>query len=284
MSNYTTQDVHNRIKKILYSLTGITLADNKDIMISNRIDKLKRDSKYQGDIMDLLDMVENKSGYVTEFINSFTTNKTHFFREEFHFVDLKDRVLPQVANNSSGKIQMYCCASSTGEEPYSIAMTVLEAKEELKKYLDASIVATDIDTNVLQYAANGIYRYSKSSKEFPNWIKPQKYFKRRVQKNLAGEEVLIKVKDELKRMLTFKTMNLNDSRYPFEKNQFDVIFCRNVLIYFSSHDQNEILKKLFLHLKIGGTLYLGHSENPHDLISYVTRVGQNIFVKQKEIG
>lgn len=279
--SYTTQEVHERVKKILYSLTGITLADNKDIMISNRIDKLKRNCKFSGDIMDLLKSVEQGNN-VTEFINSFTTNKTHFFREDFHFLDLKNRVLPLLANNG-GKIQMYCSASSTGEEPYSMAMTVLEAKAELNKQVDTSIIATDIDTNVLQYAADGIYRYSKSSKEFPDWIKPQKYFKRRVQKNLAGEEVLIKVNDELKRMITFKVMNLNDSSYPFSKNQFDVIFCRNVLIYFSAEDQNDILKKLFKYLKIGGTLYLGHSENPQDLVHYVKRVGQNIFVKEKEI-
>ena len=84
-------------------------------------------------------------------------------------------------------------------------------------------------------------------------------------------------------MITFQIMNLNDNNYPFSKNQFDVIFCRNVLIYFSAEDQNEILKKLFRHLKIGGTLYLGHSENPQDLVNYVKRVGQNIFVKEKEI-
>lgn len=278
---YTTQDVHEKVKKLLYSLTGITLAENKDIMISNRIDKLKRNCGFHGDIMQLLDSIEQGHN-VTEFINSFTTNKTHFFREDFHFVDLRDRVLPVFANSGS-KIDMYCSASSTGEEPYSMAMTVLEAKERLNKSINASIIATDIDTNVLQYAANGIYRYSKSSKEFPEWIKPQKYFKRRVQKNLSGEEVLIKVNDDLKRMITFQVMNLNDSTYPFSKNQFDVIFCRNVLIYFSAEDQNLILKKLFRHLKIGGTLYLGHSENPQDLIHYVKRVGQNIFVKEKEI-
>ena len=278
---YTTQDVHKKVKKLLYSLTGITLAENKDIMISNRIDKLKRNCKFSGDIMDLLNSVEQGNS-VTEFINSFTTNKTHFFREDFHFLDLKDRILPMFAE-SGDKLQMYCSASSTGEEPYSMAMSVLETKSQLNKNINASIIATDIDTNVLQYAANGIYRYSKSSKEFPSWIKPQKYFKRRVQKNLAGEEVLIKVNDDLKKMITFKVMNLSDNTYPFSKNQFDVIFCRNVLIYFSSEDQNIILKKLFSHLKIGGTLYLGHSENPQDLVHYVKRVGQNIFVKEKEI-
>ena len=280
MSN-STQEIHEKVKKLLYSLTGITLADNKDIMISNRIDKLKRNCNFSGDIVDLLKSIE-QGNHLTEFINSFTTNKTHFFREDFHFLDLKDRVLPMFAN-SGNKIQMYCSASSTGEEPYSMAMSVFEAKEELNKNISASIIATDIDTNVLEYAANGIYRYSKSSKEFPSWIKPQKYFKRRVQKNLAGEEVLIKANDELKRMITFQVMNLNDNTYPFSSNQFDVIFCRNVLIYFSSEDQNKILKKLFKHLKIGGTLYLGHSENPQDLVHYVKRVGQNIFVKEKDI-
>lgn len=279
--SYTTEDVHNKVKKLLYSLTGITLSENKDIMISNRIDKLKRNCGFSGDIMDLLNSIEQGRN-VTEFINSFTTNKTHFFREDFHFVDLRDRVLPSFANSGT-KIEMYCSASSTGEEPYSMAMTVFETKTLLNKNIPASIIATDIDTNVLQYAANGIYRYSKSSKEFPDWIKPQKYFKRRIQKNLAGEEVLIKVNDDLKKMITFQIMNLNDSSYPFSKNQFDVVFCRNVLIYFSAEDQNEILKKLFRHLKIGGTLYLGHSENPQDLVNYVRRVGQNIFVKEKEI-
>ena len=280
MSN-STQEIHEKVKKLLYSLTGITLADNKDIMISNRIDKLKRNCNYNGDIVDLLKSIE-QGNHLTEFINSFTTNKTHFFREDFHFLDLKDRVLPMFANNGN-KIQMYCSASSTGEEPYSMAMSVFEAKDQLNKNILASIIATDIDTSVLEYAANGIYRYSKSSKEFPSWIKPQKYFKRRVQKNLAGEEILIKVNDELKRMITFQVMNLNDNTYPFSSHQFDVIFCRNVLIYFSSEDQNKILKKLFKHLKIGGTLYLGHSENPQDLVHYVKRVGQNIFVKEKEI-
>ena len=253
---YTTQDVHEKIKKLLYSLTGITLTENKDIMISNRIDKLKRNCNNYGDIMELLDSVE-KGQNVTEFINTFTTNKTHFFREEFHFEDLRDRVLPNFSNNKEN-ISIWCSASSTGEEPYSIAMTVSEADDE-------------------------IYRYSKSSKEFPSWIKPQNYFKRRIQKNLSGEEVLIKVNDELKKMITFHIMNLSNSSYPFSTHQFDVIFCRNVLIYFSVEDQNSILIKLFKYLKIGGTLYLGHSENPQDLIHYVKRVGQNIFVKEKDL-
>lgn len=272
-----TKHLHDRVKTILYSLTGITLTENKDIMITNRLDKLKRNTSYKGNIDELLSMVENGQ-YEKEFINTFTTNKTHFFREEFHFEDLRDRVLPQF-NKDNKEIKMYCSAASTGEEPYSMAMTVKEVNPHMK----ASIMATDIDTDVLQNAANGIYRFQKSSKEFPEWIKPQKYFKRRIQKSLAGDEVLIKVNDDLKRMITFAQMNLNDETYPFDTHQFDVVFCRNVLIYFSVEDQNKILRKLFRLLKIGGTLYIGHSENPHDLINFVQRVGQNIFVKIKDI-
>jgi chemotaxis protein methyltransferase CheR len=268
--------VHERVKKILYSLTGITLAENKDIMITNRLDKLKRNADFSGDINKLLDSIEQNGEHTTDFINTFTTNKTHFFREDFHFVDLRDRVLPEFI---SKEIKMYCSAASTGEEPYSMAMTV----KEVSKTMKASIIATDIDTEVLQQAANGVYRFQKSSKEFPDWIKPQKYFKRRVQKSLVGDEILIKINNDIKELVTFAQMNLNDSAYPFEDNQFDVIFCRNVLIYFSAEDQNEILKKLFRHLKIGGTLYIGHSESPHDLINYVKRVGQNIFVKEREL-
>ena len=275
------QALHKKVKDVLYSLTGITLAENKEIMIANRLEKLKRNTECKDcDLDKLLDEIKNGK-YITEFINTFTTNKTHFFREDFHFEDLRDRVLPEFA--SSGKeIKMYCSASSTGEEPYSMKMTVQEAIETTGKQIKSSIIATDIDTEVLQYAANGIYRFQKSSKEFPSWIQPSKYFKRRVQKGLAGDEVLIKIKDEFKRGMTFSQMNLSDASYPFNDHSFDVVFCRNVLIYFSIEDQNVILKKLFKLLKIGGTLYLGHSENPQDLINYSKRVGQNIFVKLKD--
>jgi len=272
-----TKELHDKVKSILYSLTGITLTQNKDIMITNRLDKLKRNTRYVGDIKTLLDEI-GEGKFSTEFINTFTTNKTHFFREDFHFTDLKDRVLPEF-DNKNQEIKMYCSAASTGEEPYSMAITVKEVNPTLR----ASIVATDIDTEVLQHAANGIYRFQKSSKEFPEWIKPQKYFKKRVQKSLVGDEILIKANDDLKNMITFAQMNLSDDNYPFDTHQFDVVFCRNVLIYFSVEDQNKILKKLFRLLKIGGTLYIGHSENPQDLINYTKRVGQNIFVKIKDL-
>ena len=276
----TVEEIHKKVKELLYSFTGITLAQNKDVMISNRLEKLKRDTKYQGSIEELLKHIE-KGHHVTEFINSFTTNKTHFFREVFHFEDLRDRVLPEFAK-SGETVKIYSSAASTGEEPYSIAMTIKEVEAKLHSKIKSEIIATDIDTNVLKHAANGVYRYSKSSKEFPEWIDPRKYFKRRVNKTLIGDEILIKVKKEIRDMLVFAKMNLNDEEYPFDRGYFDVIFCRNVLIYFTNEDQNKILKKLFRYLKMGGTLYLGHSESPHDLAFYTKRIGQNIYIKVKE--
>jgi len=276
----TIEQTHKKVKELLYSFTGITLADNKDIMISNRLEKLRRNTKYKGNIEELLKYIE-QGHYVTEFINSFTTNKTHFFREVFHFEDLRDRVLPQFVK-SGETVRIYSSAASTGEEPYSIAMTIKKVESDLNGRIKSEIIATDIDTNVLKHAANGVYRYSKSSKEFPDWIDPRKYFKKRVNKTLIGDEILIKVKKELRNMIVFAKMNLNDEEYPFDKNYFDVIFCRNVLIYFTNKDQNIILKKLFRHLNMGGTLYLGHSESPHDLAHYTKKIGQNIYIKVKE--
>jgi len=152
----------------------------------------------------------------------------------------------------------------------------------MRKKFNFSAGPAVLPDDVLKQAANGIYRYSKSSKEFPTWIDPKKYFKKRVNKTLIGDEILIRVKKELRDMIVFAKMNLNDDEYPFERNYFDVIFCRNVLIYFTNTDQNIILKKLFRHLKMGGTLYLGHSESPHDLANYTKKIGQNIYIKIKE--
>lgn len=273
-------NIYQDVKETLYTLTGITLGQNKDIMIDNRLQKLLRDAKFRGSREEMIQEVK-KGNYITEFINAFTTNKTHFFRENFHFDDLRDRVLPELLARGGG-INMYCSASSTGEEPYSIAITTLNVLESMSSSATVKIEATDIDTNVLNTAKDGIYRVSVTNSDFPNWISLPKYFKRRIEHHHHNDELLLKVKDEVKKFLNFSQMNLMSDKYPFSDNQFDVVFCRNVLIYFSIDDQNKILKKLFRLLKVGGTLYLGHSENPLDLTPYVRRMGHNIFLKLKE--
>jgi chemotaxis protein methyltransferase CheR len=270
----------DRSRKLAYIHSGITLAANKDVMISNRLDKLKRLLGNE-DIDDILHSLENGK-YLDIFISAFTTNKTNFFRESFHFEDLKERIVKQAVELSQG-LKIYCSAASTGEEPYSILMTIEEAKEQYNNPLfNYSLVATDIDNQVLNNAVDGIYEWNKSAMDFPLWIKPSQYFKRREHPIKKGE-YLIKVKDILSRKVKFEQMNLMSAQYPFSRNEFDVIFCRNVLIYFNQDDQNAILKKLFSTLKVGGTIYLGHSESPLELAPYVERYGQNIFIKTKEL-
>ena len=278
MNSYTHKQ-YEKVKTLLYRLTGITLGDNKEVMIANRLDKLRR-SVGSDDVDAILDGVEHGTN-VEEFISSFTTNKTNFFREDFHFDDLKDRVIKEAIEHGT-PLKIYCSASSTGEEPYSILMTAETAKEEFNApYFSYSLLATDIDLDVLDTARKGIYEWEKNRFDFPHWIRPAKFFKRRPHPHNEGD-YLIKVNEATAKNVRFDQHNLMLPSYPFAPAEFDVIFCRNVLIYFSQADQNKILKNLFRHLKVGGTLYLGHSESPLDLSPYVSRLGQNIFVKNKE--
>jgi chemotaxis protein methyltransferase CheR len=216
-------------------------------------------------------MVKNGK-FKEEFINAFTTNKTHFFRESFHFDDLKERVF----KNAPEKLKVFSSASSTGEEPYSIAITHKIAKEQFSRGFELDLLATDIDTDVLKFAKDGIYEDRGFFDTFPNWVKANDFFQRRID----GNKTFYKIKDEFKSIVKFKQLNLMDAKYPFSEGEFDVIFCRNVLIYFSKDDQSAILSKLIKALKVGGTLYLGHSENPYEFITYLNRLGHNIFVKK----
>lgn len=269
----------DRARKLAYEHSGITLAANKDVMIANRLDKLKR--LFNSDNIDEILSLHESGRELDVFISAFTTNKTNFFREVFHFEDLKDRVAKE-AIQTTNELKIYCSAASTGEEPYSILMTLEEAKLQYNNaLLNYSLIATDIDKEVLKHATDGIYEYNKNANDFPKWVKPSLYFKRREHPKKEGE-FLIKTKDFLNKKVRFEQMNLMSERYPFKENYFDVVFCRNVLIYFNQNDQNAILKKLFKTLKIGGTLYLGHSESPLGLSAYVQRCGQNIFIKTKE--
>lgn len=275
---YTARQL-DRARQLAYLHSGIVLGSNKDIMIANRLDKLKR--LVENDEIDAVLNAIEAGQEIELFISAFTTNKTNFFRESFHFEDLKDRVVKEAIENKSG-LKIYCSASSTGEEPYSILMT-LEYAKVLYGALNVnySLLATDIDLQVLDKCQKGVYEYTKVGDDIPDWIKPSEYFKRRIHPEKNGE-FLVKIKDHLQRKVQFQQFNLMTPTYPFKSCDFDVVFCRNVLIYFNQDDQNAILKKLFKTLRIGGTLYLGHSESPLGLTPYVERCGQNIFIKTKE--
>ncbi|MDY3114348.1 MAG: CheR family methyltransferase, partial [Helicobacter sp.] len=193
----------------------------------------------------------------------------------FHFKDMVDRILPQRMQDST-PLKVLCAASSTGEEPYSIASTLLFSKEIYGSRTPLSIQAIDVDTSVLEFAKAGEYIVDTKLNPLPTWIDLNEYFFI-TQKN--EREVYMNARSNIKNLISFKQQNLCAHSYPFGVKEFDIIFCRNVLIYFKVLDQEKILKRLFSHLKIGGTLYLGHSESILNLASKVDRLGQNIFIK-----
>ena len=270
-----------KIQSYLYELTGIHLENNsKQTMMKNRLDSLTRNPifSHAQSVQDILDIASQNAQARQLFINAFTTNKTDFFREKVHFQDMLDRAMPQLFN-SHFRIKIYCAASSTGEEPYSIAATALYAKEIYRSSSDIEIIATDIDTKVLQLAKEGIFTFNPKL-HLPNWVNMEKYFDT-IAQNPNGT-LQIQAKPELKSMLKFQNLNLFDEKYPFGKNDFDIIFCRNILIYFKIADQEKILHKLFAHLKMGGTFYLGHAEDLLGLKDKVERLGNKTYIKIKE--
>lgn len=270
-----------KIQSYLYELTGIHLENNsKQTMMKNRLDSLTRNPifSHAQSVQDILDIASQNTQARQLFINAFTTNKTDFFREKVHFQDMLDRAMPQLFN-SHFRIKIYCAASSTGEEPYSIAATALYAKEIYRSSSDIEIIATDIDTKVLQLAKDGIFTFNPKL-HLPNWVNMEKYFDT-IAENPNGT-LQIQAKPELKSMLKFQNLNLFDEKYPFGKNDFDIIFCRNILIYFKIADQEKILHKLFALLKMGGTFYLGHAEDLLGLKDKVERLGNKTYIKIKE--
>lgn len=266
------------IQERLYKYCGIFLSNSKLTMIKNRIYRLMRDTHIDN-IDTLLASIEHNPKIQQQFINSFTTNKTDFFREDFHFQDMIDRALPVLFKRNK-PIKIYCCASSTGQEPYSIAMSVLYAKKLYGASTPVSIIATDIDTDVLQEAKEGVYTIDFKIEKFPNWFEMEEYFTP-LDDGKNPNVRLLKAKDKLKSMITFKQMNLFDKRYPFMREEFDMLFCRNVLIYFKQEDQQEILSRLIDTLKIDGTFYLGHSESLYHLTEKFEKLGNKTFIKIK---
>ena len=205
--------------------------------------------------------------------NVVSTNKTEFFRENHHFDFLKE-VLPDIINtnnkNGEHKLSIWCTASSTGEEPYSIAMTL--AKYPILKNWKTRIIASDISTNVLQKAVAGVYSDDVVSKVPLELIK--RYFRK-----LDTQRYV--VSDELKEMIKFKRINLISEEYPF-KGEFEVIFCRNVMIYFDRKTQLAIVENFMRYLKKGGYIILGSSETlPPELLkpNEIKRIKSTIFQK-----
>lgn len=237
-----------RVRDLIYRRAGIALADSKQEMVYSRLARRLR-SLGMSSFVAYLQFLESDHGNPEweEFTNALTTNLTSFFREAHHFPILAEHV-KKVAK----PVKVWCSASSTGEEAYSIAITLCEAFGTLTP--PATIVATDIDTNVLETAKKGIYPFERVEKLASEQLK--KYFLR----GKGNKEGFVKVRPELMKMIEFKALNLLESHWPIQ-GPFDAIFCRNVMIYFDKQTQVQVLKKFVPLMKHDALLFAGHSEN-----------------------
>jgi len=258
-------DDFRRIVKRVHEDTGIALQEHKKVMVGARVTKrlnalgMQSFSAY----LDYLDTAEGKSE-VTNFWNSITTNLTSFFREFHHFEHFRGE-LDRLDQSGAKKTRIWCAGCSTGEEAYSIA-TILHSSRSGKNLADLKILATDIDTKVLATAKSGTYP-SERLDSFPSDIDM-----RLVQKN---SDETFGFKDKIRNDISFRRLNFLE-QWPFS-GPFDVIFCRNVLIYFDNPTKKMIIDQFANMLSIGGVLYLGHSETTLGQHSQLANEGQTTY-------
>ncbi|MFA6121980.1 MAG: CheR family methyltransferase [Sideroxydans sp.] len=262
--HFTAQDF-KRVSRMIYEHAGITLSDSKQELVYSRLSRRLRATGTQsfGEYLELLS--QNDEAEWEAFVNSLTTNLTSFFREPHHFPLLAEHLHKLGAGH---QIVLWCSASSTGEEPYSMAMTAVDAFGSFNP--PVTIIATDLDTNVLETARKGIYPMERVEKLEKDKLK--RFFLKGEGKN-AG---FVKVRPELQRMVTFRKLNLLDERWPLQGG-IDVIFCRNVMIYFDRDTQLKILKRFAPLLREDGLMFAGHSENFHHADKFFKLRGKTVY-------
>ena len=255
-----------RVRALILKIAGISLAPSKQSMVYSRLARRLRACNHSR-FSSYLDALESNSSNPEweHFTNSLTTNLTSFYRESHHF-DLLKKQLQSLSRNS--RIELWCSAASTGEEPYTMAITAMEAFNSMNP--PVRILATDIDTKVLDHAKKGVYRMDQVEK-IPDDIL-RKYFL----KGKGESEGLIRVRPEVQALLTFRKLNLMDNVWSLRPG-FDAIFCRNVMIYFEKDVQLQILKRFAPLMNPNGLLYAGHSENFAMARDYFTLRGKTVY-------
>ncbi|ABD82361.1 CheR family methyltransferase [Saccharophagus degradans] len=256
------------IKRIAMEWTGISLSDHKRNMIYGRLSRRLR-ALGLSDFNQYCNLLEaSPAAEKTEFINSITTNLTAFFREIHHFEYLARTVIPNLmrANAASRKIRIWSAGCSTGEEPYSIAM-VFKSFSALKGW-DVKILATDLDSNVVAKGAGAVYPIDRAE-GVPD--KYRQFFKRDKTSNN------VQIKDSVRELIRFRQLNLLHE-WPM-RGSFDIIFCRNVVIYFDLPTQKKLFNRYADMLVDNGHLFIGHSENLYKVTDRFNSMGRTIYQK-----
>ena len=273
-SRLTISDAEFRqLREFIHAHTGIALSEHKKALVCSRLSKRLRHHglpRYS-DYYVLLVENDPEGMELMAMINAITTNKTDFFREPHHFRFLAEQVFPAYKQNPHRErpLRMWSAAASTGEEAYSLAMTAREAMPSFNEQ-DIRILATDIDTDVLSRAASGIYTHTQASQI------PEALLRRYFLKGQGTHEGEVMAKPLLKSLVHFHWLNLLEDPWPMQE-KFDVIFCRNVLIYFDKPTQQKLFQRLAGVLRKDGYLMLGHSEAMHGWDNIFKPVGYSIY-------
>jgi chemotaxis protein methyltransferase CheR len=263
--------VFNRFRTIVYEMSGISLNDTKEALVSARVAKRMR-ALGLNDYESYLQCVEDdREGHeMVQLIDVISTNVTSFFRESAHF-DFLSEVVRGWMDEGQQRFRFWSAASSTGEEPYSMAMTLLEAAHG--RSLDMRILATDISTSVLEHCRAGAYAVDKMAGVQP--ALRERYFTTR--REARGLRFV--AKDCLKNMISFHRLNLSKPPFPM-RGPLDVVFCRNVMIYFDNSVRTRLLGEIYRLLKPGGYLMVGHAESLTGMMSEFKVLRPSIYVKR----
>jgi chemotaxis protein methyltransferase CheR len=273
MTAMLTDKEFELFKHLIYQQVGIKLDGAKKTLLVSRLGKRLRDlhlSSYQA----YYDCVSGEGGEeeLIKLLDLVSTNKTEFYREPVHFDFLRDQVLPEV--QSSKTLRIWSSASSSGEEPYTIAMSLSDAIPDINRW-DIKILASDISTRVLAKASSAIYEEERVS-QLPNDL-----VKRHFLRGKGPQAGKLQVRPQVARLVAFRRINLMDSTFPI-RSQLNVIFCRNVMIYFDRPTQAKLMEKFFRYLRPGGYLFIGHSESLQWIDHQFTYLRPTIY--QKPVG
>jgi chemotaxis protein methyltransferase CheR len=264
------------LRSLMYEQSGVNLAESKRELLKGRLAKRLRHHGYDkfAQYYDHLKNQDPQGNELQEMINAVTTHKTAFFRESHHFDCLRERFLipasEAAAQGRRAPVRIWSAGCSSGEEPYSIAITVAANLERLNTW-DVKILGSDIDTAVLEKARTAIYPRESVSDL------PLDLVRRNFRSGQGGQAGYVQLKPEIQKLVKFGRVNLMEEPWPFQ-GKFDVIFCRNVMIYFDRDVQRSVLERFAKYLKPGGLFFAGHSENLFWLGEPFQPIGGTVYV------
>jgi len=263
-----------RLAELIHGYSGIKMPSNKRTMLEGRLRRRMRATQI-GNLNDYCQYLFDDDGLESEIvhlIDAVTTNKTEFFREPAHFQFLQARALPALARAGRRTIKAWSAACSTGAEPYTLAM-VLEEHRRSGARQDYSILCTDLCTQVLAQAVAGVFPEAMIE---PVELELRQRYVMRARDAARG---LVRIVPELRARLSFARLNLMDEAYPVD-GDMDLVFCRNILIYFDKPTQSKVLSRLCEHLRPGGYLFLGHSESIVGIDLPVDQIANTVFQRR----